>query len=106
MQWYVAVAAVITLAVSVFAIQNSQQVSLRFLSWELPSFPLVLLIFFSAATGVLITLLFSITKQLRLAMQIRELQSRIKKLEKQPAAVTEDKSPAQDQAGRCGQTGQ
>ncbi|MFZ5649978.1 MAG: LapA family protein [Bacillota bacterium] len=97
MQWYVAVAALITLAVSVFAIQNSQQVTLKFLTWELPSFPLVLLIFFSAITGVLITLLFSVAKQLRLAMQIRDLQSRIKKMEKDATARPADRAPAQEQ---------
>lgn len=103
MQWYVAVAALITLAVSVFAIQNSQQVALKFLTWELPSFPLVLLIFFSAVTGVLITLLFNVAKQLRLSMQIRDLQSRIKKMEKELSARPAEKTPAQENSGGCKQ---
>ncbi|MFZ5648811.1 MAG: LapA family protein [Bacillota bacterium] len=106
MQWYIAVAALITLAVSIFAIQNSQQVTLRFLAWDLPSFPLVLLILFSAATGVLITLLFSVAKQLRLTMQIREMQARIKKLEKQISTQPPDKAPAQDLANACRQNEQ
>ena len=83
MLWHISLAALLTLSVAVFAIQNSQQVTLKFLHWDLPSFPLVLLIMFSAVTGVLITLLFSVTKQLRMTIQVRDLQSRIKKLEKQ-----------------------
>lgn len=82
MQWYLFLAFLFVLSISVFAIQNSQQVTLQFLYWELPALPLVMVILFSAATGVLITLLFSLAKQLRLTMQIRELQARVKQMEK------------------------
>lgn len=81
MTWYLAMGGLITLVISVFAAQNSQPVILKFLLWDLPSLPLVLIILFSAATGVLITLLFSVARQVKLNMQIRELQSRIKRLE-------------------------
>ncbi|MHB8156280.1 MAG: LapA family protein [Desulfocucumaceae bacterium] len=84
MQWYLTLAALITIIISIFAVQNSQQVSLVFLLWDLPSLPLVLIILFSAATGVLITLLFSIAKQLRLKSQIRDLKARAKHTAKHP----------------------
>jgi len=96
MLWYISLAALITLSIAVFAIQNSQQVTLKFLHWDLPSFPLVLLILFSAATGMLVTLLFSVTKQLRMTIQVKDLQARIKKLEKQLSA-----QPTKDSTEHC-----
>jgi len=86
-------AAVITLAISVFAVQNSQPVTLKFLLWDLPSLPLVLIILFSAATGVLITLLFSVSRQVKLNMQIRELQARIRHMEPQKSPPGGNASP-------------
>lgn len=86
MQWYLFLAFLFVLSISVFAIQNSRQVTLQFLYWELPPLPLVLVILFSAAMGVLITLLFSLAKQLKMTMQIRDLQSRLKQLEKKLSA--------------------
>ncbi len=82
MQYYLVLAALITLSISIFAIQNSQEITLQFLYWILPPLPLVLVILFSAAMGVLITLLFNIARQFRMTMQIRELQSRLKQMEK------------------------
>ncbi len=81
MQWYLFLAFLFVLAVTLFAVQNSQQVTMKFLYWEF-SFPLVMLILSSAATGVLVTLLFSIAKQLKLSIQVRDLQSRLRQLEK------------------------
>jgi uncharacterized integral membrane protein len=102
MHWYLVLAFLFVLSVSVFAIQNSQQVVVRFLHWELPSFPLVMLILFSAAAGVLVTLLFSLARQLKLTVQIRDLQSRIRQMEKKlagqpaPHGETGPASPGDD----------
>lgn len=96
MHWYLLVAFMFVLSTVIFAIQNSQQITLKFLSWDLPSFPLVLVIMFSFATGALVILLFSITRQLRLTLQIRDLQARLKKMEKNLAAQAQpgDTGPA------------
>lgn len=83
MQWYVALGSGFLLLIAIFAYQNPQEVTLRFITWEMPPIPLVLLIFFSTAMGALITLLFSLAKQLTQGMKIRELQNRVKHLEKQ-----------------------
>ncbi|MFZ5644450.1 MAG: LapA family protein [Bacillota bacterium] len=99
MQWYLVLASIITVMISLFAVQNSQQVSLRFLLWDLPSLPLVLIILFSAATGVLVTLLFSIAKQLKLNLHIRDLQARIKKLEKEASEKTKAEQRNQPPGG-------
>lgn len=105
MQWYLVLAFLFVLSVTVFAIQNSQQVSLQFLYWELPPFPLVMLILFSAAAGVLVTLLFSVAKQLKSTMQIRDLQSRVRQMEKkladQPAPRGDAHGPSQDGRPDC-----
>ncbi|GBF32990.1 hypothetical protein DCCM_2087 [Desulfocucumis palustris] len=83
MQWYVALGSGFLLLIAIFAYQNPQEVTLRFITWEMPPIPLVLLIFFSTAMGALITLLFSLAKQLTQGMKIRELQNKLKHLEKQ-----------------------
>ncbi|MFZ5633139.1 MAG: LapA family protein [Bacillota bacterium] len=95
MQWYLVVALLFVLSISVFAIQNSQQITMKFLYWDLPSFPLVLVILFSTATGVLVTLLFTITRQVRLNLQVRSLQARVKQLEKK---LTETGKPPHNPA--------
>lgn len=100
-QWYLVLAFIFVLATTVFAIQNAQQVTLRFLYWEFPSFPLVMLILFSAASGVLISLLFSLAKQFRQGMQIRDLQSRLRQMEKKlsQAAAGTAAGPAAPEKG-------
>lgn len=95
MQWYMIFSTVVILLISIFAIQNSQQITLKFLTWDLPSFPLVLLILFSTATGVLLTILFNITKQIKMTLRIHELESRIKLLEKKLAEENNSKDPVQ-----------
>ncbi len=83
MQWYIALGSAFILLIAVFAYQNPQEVTLRFINWEMPPISLVLLIFFSTAMGALITLLFSLAKQLTQGLKIRELQNRVKHMEKQ-----------------------
>ncbi len=83
MTWYLILALVFTLGFTTFAVQNSQLVTLQFLGWEMASFPLVMLLIFSAITGVLVTLLFSLPSQVKLSSKNRELNARIKQLEKE-----------------------
>lgn len=85
MQWYIALGSLLLLVIAIFAYQNPQEVTLRFLTWDMPSMSLVLLIFFSTAMGALVTLLFSLAKQIKQGIQIRDLQSKIKLLEKKYA---------------------
>lgn len=83
MQWYIVLGSLFILVIAVFAYQNPQEVSLRFIAWQMPTISLVLLIFTTTALGALTTLLFSLAKQLTQSMKIRELQNRVKHLEKQ-----------------------
>jgi len=92
MQRYLILAVLTVLFISVFAAQNAQPVTLRIIIWDLPPVPLVMVILFSVSMGVLVTLLFSVTRQFRLNMQIRELQGRIKKLEKESAPHEKESS--------------
>lgn len=83
MQWYIALGSLLLLVIAIFAYQNPQAVVLRFLTWEMPSMSLVLLIFFSTAMGAMMTLLFSLAKQIKLGIQIRDLQNKVKHLERE-----------------------
>jgi len=94
LQWYIIIPIIFALLISIFAVQNPQQVTLRFLLWDLPSLSLVLVIFFSTAMGVLITILFSLTRYLRLTIRIHDLQARLKQMEKklsQTSAAADEK---------------
>ena len=93
MQKYLFLALFFVLSVTLFAIQNSQQITLKFLYWEFPSFPLVMLILFSAATGALISLLFSVAKQLKMTAQLKALQAQIKQMEKKIPREPEKEAP-------------
>lgn len=97
MQWYIALGSLLLLVIAIFAYQNPQEVSLKFLTWEMTSMSLVLLIFFSTAMGALVSLLFSLAKQIRQGIQIRELHNKVKHLERE---VEQYKGPQ----GATGQT--
>jgi uncharacterized integral membrane protein len=85
MQWYIVLGSLFIMVIAIFAYQNPQEVSLRFIVWQMPAISLVLLIFTTTALGALTTLLFSLAKQLTQSMRIRELQRNVKQLEKQLA---------------------
>lgn len=81
MQIHFIIALVFAIIVAVFAIQNSAPVDIQFLFWEVPSISQVLVILGAAIVGALIALSISISKQLRLILQVRQLSQENKRLE-------------------------
>lgn len=98
MQWYLVFGSILTMAIAVFALQNPEQVTFKFLFWQLPSFPMVLVIFFSTALGALTSLLFSLAKQLKYNLEIRDLHGKIKTLQKKVAELEAPKNGQQTQS--------
>lgn len=80
MQFYVILGLLFSLAVAIFAVQNSTSVDVKFLAWGFNDISLVLVIISSAVGGALITLLFSLPKQLRNVMKVNELTTKNQKL--------------------------
>lgn len=94
MQLYVLLGLFFSLAVAVFAVQNSTAVDVKFFLWNFNNISLVLVIFSSVVGGALITLLFSLPKQLRSVMKIREL---ILKNQRLTAEIEKNRNCKQEQ---------
>lgn len=73
MQGYVFFVLIIAVLVSVFAVQNSSQVDIRFLGWTFREISLVMVIICSFTAGALTAFLLGLSRQIRGAAKIREL---------------------------------
>ena len=70
-------------AMTIFALQNSVKVEIKFLWMKFEDVPLALILVISILIGVLITAVFAFIDKQRLRSKIRRLLTKIKKLEDQ-----------------------
>ena len=108
MQFYLLFALVFSLLVAVFAIQNTEVVVIRFITWQF-SVSLVLVLLGSAVAGALTLYFLGLFKQVGTWMKIRqlthrknELEAQLKKMEKKISEIaekTETKETAAEKAG-------
>jgi uncharacterized integral membrane protein len=70
-------AAVIASAITIFALQNTTPVSLRFLLWSLPETPLAAVILASVVAGIVLVGLPFWINRWRLRMRVRSLETRL-----------------------------
>jgi len=88
-QTYFIVALLFALSVAVFAIQNPESVSIKFLFWQYNGISKVLIILASTAVGAVMVMFLGFWWQIKKAMYIRQLEAEIKSLKnQQPAAGT------------------
>lgn len=87
-QTYFIVALLFALSVAVFAIQNTESISIKFLFWQYQGISKVLVILASAAVGAVMVMFLGFWWQIKKAMYIRQLEAEIKTLKNQQAAVT------------------
>lgn len=86
-QTYFILALLFALSVAVFAIQNTESVSIKFLFWQYQGISKVLVILASAAVGAVMVIFLGFWWQFKKAMYIRQLEAEIKALKnQQPAA--------------------
>ncbi len=97
MQITLIVALIISIAVAVFAIQNSVPVVVSFLAWEMKT-SLVILILGSALAGVVVSALLASVRWVRLSTDLRASRRRIRELEAQ--APSEPLPPPSSGPGR------
>lgn len=91
-QTYFILALLFALSVAVFAIQNTESVSIKFLFWQYQGISKVLVILASAAVGAVMVIFLGFWWQFKKAMYIRQLEAEIKALKnQQPAAETVEK---------------
>ncbi|MBI1864645.1 MAG: LapA family protein [Nitrospirae bacterium] len=82
MQIVLIVALIISIAVAVFAIQNSVPVVVSFLAWEART-SLVILILGSALAGAVVSALLASVRWVRLSKELRASRRRIREMEAQ-----------------------
>jgi len=75
-------------AMTIFALQNSVKVPVRFLWSKFEDVPLALIVLIAILTGVLITVIFAFIDQQKLKARIKRLQTKIKALEGNTADET------------------
>jgi len=73
---YVAITAV-AIAIAVFALQNAEPVTIRFLGWRLEGAPLAAVILVAGAVGALLVSVVGLVQRWKLRTQIRQLKSRL-----------------------------
>lgn len=83
MQIFMIIAVLFSLAVAIFALQNSEIVTIRFLIWELPSVPQVLVILWAALAGMATAFFFGLSRHYRLTKQSKELKKQVYNLEQE-----------------------
>lgn len=87
---YLVIAAV-AIAIAIFALQNADQVTIRFVAWRVERAPLAAVILLSGAVGAVLVSLIGLVQRWKLRGKIRQLEGRVRTLE---AARPEPEAPA------------
>ncbi len=77
---YLLIAAV-AIAIAIFALQNADHVTVRFLGWQIERAPLAAVILGSGAVGAILVSLVGVVQRWRLRSKIRQLENRLHSLE-------------------------
>lgn len=83
-------ATVLSVIFSIFATQNTAQITLHFYSYSLPNIPIYLIILASALSAFILSLIFQLIKNLSSGMRISNQQGSIKDLKRELAEVTKE----------------
>lgn len=73
MQFYIILGLIFALLVAIFAVQNATKVDIHFLLWEFKGISLALVVLGAAAGGALIVFILGVGREVRHALQTREL---------------------------------
>jgi uncharacterized integral membrane protein len=89
MQKGLIISLVIAILLVVFALQNAEEVIIKFFGWEKP-IPVVLLILVSALIGMIVSVVLSISNTSKLKQEKKDLEKRISELEERLPSETEN----------------
>jgi len=78
-QFYLILTLVLAILVAVFAVQNAQEVNIRFLVWTFQS-SVVVVILISLGVGALLAALISLPQTLKTKRRFRESEKRLERL--------------------------
>ena len=93
--------AVVASGITIFALQNTTPVSLRFLLWSLPETPLATVILISVVAGIVLVGLPSSISRWRLRGRARSLEARLAAAE---ARAPKAEPPADSRPGPSGES--
>lgn len=79
MQFYLIVAFTLAILVAIFAVQNAEQVTIRFLLWTFQT-STVIVILISAGVGALLAALLSLPQNLKLRRRLRQSEEELEQL--------------------------
>lgn len=65
-------------AIAVFALQNAEQVTIRFLAWKVERAPLAAVILISGAAGGFLMTLVGFVRRVKLRAKMRQLEARLR----------------------------
>jgi len=91
---FLGLAALFSLMVAIFAVQNPELVTIKFLFWQLPGVPQVMVIFGAAMAGMIATWFLNLSRYLRATRQLKDMKGYISLLESEIAKLKQgDSSP-------------
>lgn len=73
--------AVVAVAIAIFALQNADHVTIRFLIWRIENAPLAAVILVSGAVGAILVSLVGLGQRWTLRSKIRQLEARVQSIE-------------------------
>lgn len=83
-QIYFIISLLFAMVVAVFAIQNTEQISINFLFWQFSEISKVFVILASATVGAMLVVFLGLWWQLKRFIHIRHLEGEIKELKNKP----------------------
>ncbi len=71
----------VAVAIAIFALQNAEPVTVRFLAWQVERAPLAAVILVSGAVGAILVSLIGFVQRWKLSAKMRQLEARMRSLE-------------------------
>lgn len=73
--------ALVAVAIAIFALQNADQVTVRFLAWQVERAPLAAVLLVAGAVGAILVSLVAFVQRWKLRSRVRQLEARLRDLE-------------------------
>lgn len=88
MQGYLVGILIFAIAIAIFVLQNTAPVAIQFITWHSPKVSIAVVALISMLVGALLTYLVNGARYLKMGKNVRDLQTKNRKLEKQLQKLT------------------
>lgn len=100
MQILIIIALIFALAISIFAVQNSTPVDIRFLTWSQANISLVTVILGSFSAGAILAVLVNMIKNLQNQMKIKDLNHKLQSMTTEKKRLEEQYNKILSESGK------